>query len=78
MAIAPLPDDPGVLAGPARDLPGPEGNAVAVSDVDPRHVVEVGVVAEEDGGPLPLRQTRERDTKLSIVLRVAVRRNGSS
>ena len=36
------------------------------------HVVEVRVVAEEDGGPLPLRQARERHAQLGIPLRMVV------
>ena len=31
MAIPPLPDDPGVLAGPAHDLPGAEADAVGLT-----------------------------------------------
>ena len=38
-----------------------------------RRVVEVGVVAEEDGGPLLLRQACERYPQLGIPLRMAVR-----
>jgi hypothetical protein len=35
MAIPPLPDDPGVLAGSAHDLPGADADLVVVSDIDP-------------------------------------------
>ncbi len=38
-----------------------------------RRVVEVGVVAEKDGGALPLRQPREGDAELGVLLGVAVR-----
>jgi hypothetical protein len=37
-----------------------------------RRVVEVRVVAEKDGGTLPLRQARERYAQLGIPLRMPV------
>ncbi len=36
-------------------------------------VVEVGVVAQEDGRPLPLGKARERDAQLCMLLGPAVR-----
>ena len=43
-----------------------------------RCVVEVCVLAEEDGCPLPLRQTRERHAQLGVILWSTVRETDSS
>ena len=57
MATPPLPDDPGVLAGPAHHLPGADANAVVLpvavpvaSDVDP-----LGPASDREGPCFPLR-----------------------
>ena len=62
MATPPLPDDPGVLAGPAHDLPGADADAVALPvavavlpEVDP-----LVPVANREGSSLPGERRRRR------------------
>jgi hypothetical protein len=53
MATPPFADGPGVLAGPARDLPGAEGDGVVLT-VATRPILPLRVVALVKVAPAPL------------------------
>ena len=54
MATPPLADDPGVLAGPAHDLPGAEGDAVVLTVAIPvvREIDPLVPVTDREGSSL--------------------------